>query len=573
MSLKLATEIGRRLGLVETPQRDQQIHSHTVLQGRDLEGQSFFPIYQEEADGSTDGFSPDKYPYKESDLIIAAQQISLGCWEKIDSVLPTHNTGKIPDLHTCRRGGGGREPATHLIETLIDFTETVENLIKAVRDEIVQCSLFAGIDDLLEKSLQLRKVMDEIKINAGARGPANVLIPDDVIDLLNNEGLKSGYECSGVDQSSATILLREFDSLGLFDDFQELMVFYYFVLNCYNNHIKEDEDTHNREFPEIMEGDELCFDFEAIRFPGRRSYLPYQSRDYETFDSRESEREFQRLREQLRADGDMDFPFFVEGLSLDELESKLAELTTNEEVIESFKRIYHDYNFVPFGNISMGTEDSETCQDPERASSKNIFVLTGPNTSGKTTLMKAVGIALNAGVSARKIAGKGRMTLADRVFDNFNVGDDLKKKISTFKAQILDAKAFFEEATPKSLGLFDEFLNGTSPIYQLAIGWAILESIRDKNLRAIIATHDPYISYFCREDGYERIKGIYGDAVDYHDDSEVTSEPSSTHISLDHGRQILSRPSIDSDALPVLEEALPELGRRAREIFEHITSG
>ena len=77
--------------------------------------------------------------------------------------------------------------------------------------------------------------MDEIKINAGARGPANVLIPDDVIDLLNNEGLKSGYECSGVDQSSATILLREFDSLGLFDDFQELMVFYYFVLNSLPN--------------------------------------------------------------------------------------------------------------------------------------------------------------------------------------------------------------------------------------------------------------------------------------------------------------------------------------------------
>ncbi|HPE57308.1 MAG TPA: hypothetical protein P5514_02775 [Bacteroidales bacterium] len=94
-----------------------------------------------------------------------------------------------------------------------------------------------------------------------------------------------------------------------------------------------------------------------------------------------------------------------------------------------------------------------------------FMFVTGPNMAGKTTYLKAAGVAvflahLGFGVSARSMKLSG----FDRIFSSINVSDNLSKGYSYFYSEVLRVKEAAEllKKQQRSLFIFDELFRGTN---------------------------------------------------------------------------------------------------------------
>jgi hypothetical protein len=120
----------------------------------------------------------------------------------------------------------------------------------------------------------------------------------------------------------------------------------------------------------------------------------------------------------------------------------------------------------------------------------SIYLLTAPNTSGKSTFLRSNAIiVILAQAGCYVPAQAARVGIVDRVFSRVGASDDLPGARSTFMVEMEEAAAFLTQATPRSLVIVDELGRGTSPEEGLAIAWATLEELARIGCRALFATH------------------------------------------------------------------------------------
>ncbi len=118
------------------------------------------------------------------------------------------------------------------------------------------------------------------------------------------------------------------------------------------------------------------------------------------------------------------------------------------------------------------------------------ILLYGINSSGKSSLMKSVGLSVIMAQAGFFVpAAQLRFTLYDKLFTRIVSRDNLYKGLSTFTVEMLELKNIFSRADNRSLVLGDEISQGTETQSALAIvAGAILKLLK---LRAhfIFATH------------------------------------------------------------------------------------
>src|SRR5690242_7631439 len=122
---------------------------------------------------------------------------------------------------------------------------------------------------------------------------------------------------------------------------------------------------------------------------------------------------------------------------------------------------------------------------------ERTLLISGPNTGGKTVLLKALGLfsaLVQSGIPAPVNAGS---TIA--IFDNVyaDVGDEqsILASLSTFSAHLKNLAEVLASATDRSLVLIDELGSGTDPIEGAALGGAILEALTTRGTLTIATTH------------------------------------------------------------------------------------
>ena len=117
-------------------------------------------------------------------------------------------------------------------------------------------------------------------------------------------------------------------------------------------------------------------------------------------------------------------------------------------------------------------------------------LLYGINSSGKSSLMKSIGIAVLMAQAGFYVAASSmKFSLFDGVFTRIVSKDNLSKGLSTFAVEMLELKNIFNRATPRSLVLGDEISHGTETLSGVSIvASAILQLSRIKTL-FIFATH------------------------------------------------------------------------------------
>ena len=122
-----------------------------------------------------------------------------------------------------------------------------------------------------------------------------------------------------------------------------------------------------------------------------------------------------------------------------------------------------------------------------------IWIITGPNMSGKSTLLRQVAlITLLAQIGSFVPASKARIGIVDRIFTRIGAQDEIHAGQSTFMVEMVETAALLAQSTPRSLLILDEIGRGTSTYDGMAIARAIIEYIHNNpRLRAktLFATH------------------------------------------------------------------------------------
>mgnify|MGYP000114957331 CR=1 FL=1 len=130
-----------------------------------------------------------------------------------------------------------------------------------------------------------------------------------------------------------------------------------------------------------------------------------------------------------------------------------------------------------------------------------IVVLTGPNTGGKTVVLKTVGVLCLMAASGLHIpAGDGtRMVIYDQIFADIGDEQSIEQNLSTFSSHIKQISRFVTQCDSRTLVLLDELGTGTDPVEGGALAAAILSALKDRGAFALVTTHLNELKVFAYE--------------------------------------------------------------------------
>ena len=129
--------------------------------------------------------------------------------------------------------------------------------------------------------------------------------------------------------------------------------------------------------------------------------------------------------------------------------------------------------------------------DLRMAPNERTLLVSGPNTGGKTVLLKCLGLfaaLVQSGIPA-PVAGGSRLAVFDDIFADIGDEQSIEASLSTFSAHVKNLAEILDRATAQSLVLIDELGSGTDPVEGASLGGAILEELTARGVMTVATTH------------------------------------------------------------------------------------
>jgi DNA mismatch repair protein MutS2 len=130
-----------------------------------------------------------------------------------------------------------------------------------------------------------------------------------------------------------------------------------------------------------------------------------------------------------------------------------------------------------------------------------LLVVTGPNTGGKTVVLKCVGLLAALTMCGLPISAADgcRMPILTGLHADIGDQQSLESSLSTFSGHLKRTLEILEHAQPGALVLLDELGTGTDPEEGAALGQAVLERLLEQRVLTIANTHLGQLKIFSTE--------------------------------------------------------------------------
>ena len=126
----------------------------------------------------------------------------------------------------------------------------------------------------------------------------------------------------------------------------------------------------------------------------------------------------------------------------------------------------------------------------EMNSKEGIFILTGPNSGGKTTFIESIGIIQLLAQAGLYIPTEtGEISMVDNLFTHYQTEEETDKETGRFGQEARRIKSVFEKISGNSLLIMNESFSSTSEADGYYIVLDILNVLKKIGVRTIFATH------------------------------------------------------------------------------------
>ena len=184
-----------------------------------------------------------------------------------------------------------------------------------------------------------------------------------------------------------------------------------------------------------------------------------------------------------------------------------AKVISELDCLQSFAEIAQKYNYVRPKFSDDKTLNLENSRHPvvERVMDYNdyvpndcyldqnnfIYLITGPNMSGKSTYMRQVAIiSIMAQMGAYVPCDNAILPIFDQIFTRIGAADDLVSGKNTFMVEMLEAQKAVTYATADSLIIFEEIGRGPSTYDGLSLAQAMIEYVSEtSHAKTLFSTH------------------------------------------------------------------------------------
>lgn len=178
-----------------------------------------------------------------------------------------------------------------------------------------------------------------------------------------------------------------------------------------------------------------------------------------------------------------------------------AAPTLVDEPVVRLRQAYHPHLLLQFRDKHISTlRPLDISIDAEQP----MMVITGPNTGGKTVVLKTVGLLVTMAHCGLHIPSEERCEIGDFSRVVIDVGDkqSLYHHLSTFAGHVEVLKRLLQESDANALVLLDELGTGTDPEEGAALAMAVLDELARRGVHGIVTTHLSPLKAFAAEHPY-----------------------------------------------------------------------
>lgn len=125
-------------------------------------------------------------------------------------------------------------------------------------------------------------------------------------------------------------------------------------------------------------------------------------------------------------------------------------------------------------------------------SDHQLIILTGPNMSGKSALLRQTALAVVMAQIGCYVAAKhAQIGLIDKIYTRVGASDNISQGESTFMVEMIETASILNNLSDRSLILLDEIGRGTSTFDGVSLAWAIAEylALHSTHPKTLFATH------------------------------------------------------------------------------------